>query len=103
MGAQTREHRFGVFSLTIDVASVATITTAEQTFTLKGVKAGDYVAVSKPSSTTGVAVGSARVSATDTIAIQFVNPTAGAVDPVSETYLVFWCRPEVLAVTQVTD
>jgi hypothetical protein len=48
-------------------------------------------------------VGSARVSAINTIAIQFVNPTAGAVDPALETYLVFWCRPEVLNVVQVTD
>ena len=103
MGVQTREHRFGVFSLTIDVASVAAATSAEQTFTLRGVRVGDFVAVSKPSLTAGLAIGSARVSAADTIAIQFINATAGALDPASETYLVNWCRPEVLGVTVVTD
>lgn len=101
MGVQAREHRFGVASLTIDVAAVSTITTAEQTFTLLGAKVGDFVMVSKPSSTTGVVVGSARISAADTIAIQFVNPTAGSVNPASETYLVFWCRPEVAGVVNI--
>lgn len=94
MGAMMNEDRFGVVSLTIDAASVNTITTAEQTFTCNGLKVGDFVAVSKGDHTTGVTVGSARVSAADTLAIQFVNPTAGGVDPASATYLVFWFRPE---------
>lgn len=83
-----------VASLTIDVASVSTITTAEQTFTLKGLQVGDLVFTAKPSSTTGVVIGSARVSAADTIAIQFVNPTAGSVNPAEETYLVLVVRPD---------
>lgn len=103
MGVQTREHRSGVFSLTIDVASVAAATSAEQTFTLRGLRLGDFVMVSKPSLTAGLAIGSARVSAADTIAIQFINATAGALDPASETYLVHWFRPEVQGVTAVTD
>ena len=95
MGATIREDRFGVVSLTIDVASVAINTTAEQTFTLTGLRTGDFVFVNKPSLSAGLGVAGARVSANDTIAITFVNATAGAIDPASQTYLVFWFRPEL--------
>lgn len=94
MGAMINEDRFGVVSLTINVASVGAATSAEQTFAVPGLKVGDFVAVAKPSLSAGLAVGSARVSAADTVAITFVNATAGAVDPASETYLLFWFRAE---------
>lgn len=94
MGAMMNEDRFGVSSLTIDVASVAANTTAAQTFTLAGLKVGDFVAVSKPSLSAGLSIAGARVSATDTIAITFGNHTGSPIDPSSETYLVFWFRPE---------
>jgi hypothetical protein len=84
----------GCLSVTIDPASVATITTAEQTFTVTGLKVGDFVFVNKPTNTTGVGICNARVSAADTLALSFVNPTAGGVDAASETYLIFWVRPE---------
>jgi hypothetical protein len=84
-------------SVTFNPASVATITTAEQTVTVTGVKVGDIVmAVNKPSHTTGVGVVNARVSAADTVAVQFVNPTAGSVDPASETWTFVIARPEPL-------
>lgn len=102
MGAMTKEHRFDVLDLTIDVASVAANTSAEQTFTLKGIKAGDFVTVSKPALSAGLVISSARVSATDTIAITFGNLTAAPIDPASETYRVFWIRPENLGVTQAS-
>lgn len=84
----------GVLSLVIDPASVATITTAEQTFTLRGLNVGDLVYVNKPSNTVGVGICNARVSAADTLAITFVNPTAGAVDAASETWLILVIRPD---------
>lgn len=102
MGVQLREHKFGVLSLVINPAVVATITTAEQTFTLAGLKLGDFVAVSKPSVSAGLGVCSARVSAADTLAITFVNPSAAGVDAASETWLVLWVRPEAAA-TAVQD
>lgn len=102
MGVQVREHRFDVIDLTIDVASVAANTSAEQTFTLRGLKLGDFVAVSKPSLSAGLVVSTARVSAVDTIAITFGNLTAAPIDPASETYKVYWIRPENLGVTQAT-
>lgn len=97
MGAMINEDRFGVVSISIDPASVATITTAEQTFTVPGLKVGDFVAVSKGNHSTGCIAGTARVSAADTLAVQFVNPTAGGVDSAASTWLVFWFRPEKTA------
>lgn len=101
MGAMINEDRFGVVSLTIDVANVLTITTAEQDFTVTGLKVGDFVAVSKPSLSAGLGICNARVKAADTLSIQFVNPTAAGVNPASETYLVFWFRPEKTPVAVV--
>jgi hypothetical protein len=86
----------GIFLLqgTFDPASVATITTAEQTVTVTGVKVGDMVIAVKPTLTAGVGVLQARVSAADTVAVQFVNPTAGSVDAASETWNFLIFRPE---------
>lgn len=83
----------GLVQVTFDPASIATVTTAEQTMTVPGVKLGDFVFVSKPTATAGFGVVNARVSAADTIAITAVNPTAGAVNPGSETWTVMWARP----------
>ena len=94
MGALINEDRFGVCQLPIDVASVGANTTAEQSFTLRGLRPGDFVAVVKPSLNAGLGVVNARVSAADTIAIKFVNASGGAIDPGLETYLVFWFRGE---------
>lgn len=77
------------YKVVLDVASVATITTAEQTFTVTGLEVGSAVFVCKPDLDAGLGICNARVSAANTLAIQFVNPTAGAVDPAAgETYLV---------------
>lgn len=84
----------GVVTVTIDPAAVATITTAEQTFTVPGLKTGDVVFVNKPSTTTGLGIAGCRVSAADTLALTFVNPTAGSVNAASESYLVLWVRPD---------
>ena len=60
-------------------AETATITTAEQTVTVPGLAVGDMVFVSKPTAQAGLGVAGARVSAADTLAITFVNPTAGGI------------------------
>ena len=85
--------------------SVATITTAEQSFGLNGVtqvtavtgiKAGDVVlGFSTPGVTTGVVATSVRVDASvdDKFYIQFVNPTAGAVVPLTGLYILHVARP----------
>lgn len=82
-------------SVTFNPASVATITTAEQTLTVSGVNVGDIVvSYNKPSNTAGAMPVNARVSAANTIAVTFVNPTAGSVDPASETWTFLIGRPE---------
>jgi hypothetical protein len=86
-----------LFAVTVtwDPAAVATITTAEQTVTVPGVKVGDIiVAYNKPTNTTGAMPVNARVSAADTVAVSFVNPTAGSVDPASEAWTFVVGRPE---------
>lgn len=84
----------GVVSVVFDVASLSANTTEEQTVTVKGLKTTDFVAVSKPSHSTGAMAGSARVSAANTLAVTFMNATGSAIDPSSETYIVFWARAE---------
>jgi len=69
-------------------SEVATVTTAEQTVTVPGLAVGDMVYVSKPTAQAGLGVAGARVSAADTLAITFVNPTAGGLTPTaSEEWL----------------
>jgi hypothetical protein len=94
MGVQLNEDKYGVFTTTLNVAQIAQATSAEQTFPITGLKIGDFVAVSKPTLHAGVGIVNARVSAKDTLAIQFLNTTAGAITPGSEPYSVFWFRPE---------
>lgn len=84
--------------------SVATITTAEQSFGLNGVtqvtaatgiKAGDVIlGVSPPGMQAGVVVANGRVDAAvnDKFYLQFVNPTAGPVVPLTGLYLLTVAR-----------
>ena len=73
-------------SQTVAPASVAAATVAEQTFTVAGLKVGDHVTVNAGAITNAVGIGNARVSAADTLAVQFINPTAGALVPTSTTW-----------------
>jgi hypothetical protein len=81
-----------VYSQSLNVASVAANTSAEQTFTVTGLTTGDKVFVNKPSVSAGLVVGNARVSAADTLALTFGNLTAGAIDPAAETYTIIAFR-----------
>jgi hypothetical protein len=83
--------------VTYDPANItATATTTEQDITVSGVQVNDIcLNVSKPSHSTGVTIGNVRVKAADTISIQWANPTAGAVNPTSETYTLVMVRPEL--------
>lgn len=74
------------YSQSLDVASVAAITSAEQTFTVTGLTTDDRVFVNKPTLTAGLGVVNARVSAADTLALTFMNATAAAIDPAAEIY-----------------
>lgn len=94
MGVQVNEDRFAVISQSLDVASVAANTTAEQDFTVPGLKTGDFVQVNKPSLSAGLGVVNARVKAANTLSITFVNATGSPINPSAETYLIHVFRPE---------
>ena len=84
----------GIVTFTYNPASQATIDTDEDTVTVTGLRVGDFVVVNKPTHTNGVGLTDARVTAADTLSFTWVNPTAGAVDPASETYTALWVRPD---------
>ncbi len=77
-----------VVTQTLTPASVAANTSAEQTFTVAGLIANGKVAVTKPSVTSGLMLGGARISAANTLAITFVNNTGSAIVPPDEAYTI---------------
>jgi hypothetical protein len=68
--------------------SVAANTTAEQTFTVPGLTTGTPVIVNKPTATLGICIAGARVSATNTLAINYANLTGAAIVPPAEVYTI---------------
>ncbi len=77
----------GIFGLSISPASVAVNTAAEQSITVTGVLATDVVAVVDPDPIAGLIVGTARVSAANTVYLTLGNVTAAAITPTStQTY-----------------
>lgn len=83
-----------VMTATVDLGSVAANTSEEETATVTGVKTGDFVIISKPTLEAGIILGTCRVTAADTVAIQVVNATGSAVDAASETMNFIVIRPE---------
>ena len=82
--------KVGRFSINITPSAVLTATAPIQTFAATGIGllTTDVVIVQPPSDTAGVAQCNAYVSAADTLAIQFVNPTGGSLTPPAGNYLV---------------
>lgn len=62
-------------------SAVTANTAAEQSFTVTGVATGQLVIVVKPTAQAGLIVGTARVSATNTVQITFGNDTSGSITP----------------------
>lgn len=83
---------WGRISQSLTPVSVATVATVEQTFTVPGLQVGDQVTVTPPSITTGVAPVCARVSAANTLAVTFINSTAGALVPAAGVYQIGFVR-----------
>lgn len=82
---------------TLSPISVAPNTTAEQTFTVNGLKVGDFIDVGKPTVQAGLGIVNARVSAANTLAIAFINATAATITPTaSEVYEIGVTRPDNL-------
>lgn len=82
-----------ILAVSLTPSAVAANTSAEQTFTVTGLKAGDYVGVNKAAAQAGLGIVGCRVSATDTLAITFGNFTASPITPTAaETYTVHIAR-----------
>jgi hypothetical protein len=95
MGATMHEGRIEVVQRTIDPASVAANTTAEQQFNVPGVVPSDVlILVSKPLAQAGIGICGWRVTALGLTAITFNNNTAGAIDPSAELYTFVYFRPD---------
>jgi hypothetical protein len=77
-----------LYSQLLTPTSVAANTTAEQTFTVTGLLASSAVWVNKPSATAGLGIAGVRVSALNTLAINYINSTANAIIPPAETYVI---------------
>ena len=94
MGATVSEYRLGVVSVSLTPVSVAATTTAEQTFTVNGLRVGDIVIPQIPALTANVGIVNARVSAANTLALTYVNANASPTVPAAGTYLLMVFRPE---------
>lgn len=77
------------YSSALSPTAVPGNTTAEQTFTVTGLIASTPVWVNKPTAQTGLGIAGVRVSAANTLAINFVNTTGASITPTaSETYVI---------------
>lgn len=77
-----------VYSVSLAPVFVAANTTAEQTFTVTGLLASTPVWVNKPTWQSGLGIAGVRVSALNTLAINYANSSAAAITPATETYIV---------------
>lgn len=77
-----------LYSQTLTPVAVSANTTAEQTFTVTGLISGTPVWVNKPSYTAGLVIVGVRVSATNTLAINYGNLTSATITPPAETYTI---------------
>lgn len=83
-----------VVSATVDIGSVAANTSEEETATVTGVKVGDFVVCMDSALDAGQVIANARVSAANTVALQVINTTAGAIDATSRTMTFLVVSPE---------
>lgn len=83
--------QFPQATLTLDFGSIAAQADAELTGTVTGAKTGQPVVVSAPDLEDDL-VATAYVSATDTVTVRVTNPSAGAIDPASQSFYVACIR-----------
>jgi len=84
-----------LLQISLTPSAVSSATSAEQTFTVPGLLAGDQIsAIELQAAWTGLTnIANARVSANNTLAVTFQNQTAGSLTPPSGTYLLEVNRP----------
>ncbi len=78
-------------------AAVAVSTSAEQIFTVQGLQAGDQISEISFSSTqtAGITITNGRVSAANSLAVQFGNMSAASATPAAGLYSININRPEI--------
>lgn len=91
-----------IVTATVDLGSVAANTSEEETATVPGVKTGDFVVCMDSSLEAGIMIGNARVSAADTVTLQVMNTTSGAVNAASKTMTFLVVRPDFAATRVMT-
>ena len=97
MSANDSQYRIGTINVALSPSAVSSALSSEQTFTVPGLTTDMVVlTVNKPTAQTGLGLGHYRVSADNTLAIQFVNTNSGtAVTPTTaETYRIVVMKPE---------
>lgn len=84
-----------ILSVALTPASVSNAVSAEQTFTVNGLQVGDFIDVIKPTTQANLVIGGVRVSAANTLAINFANVGAATITPTAgEVYTVKVSRYE---------
>ena len=76
--------KFG--SVTSDPANITAATVLEHTLTIPGVQPGDLVFVTAPSLEANLIMSEPWVTAANTVKVRIANPTAGAINPASQTF-----------------
>lgn len=91
----------GAAVVSVSIAPVATAqnATVEQSFTVPGVRVGDFVEATAPGVTSGIALSQSRVTAVNTVAIAFTNATSGSLTAPVGAYQFMILRPETISAT----
>lgn len=80
-------HKTSIVAVALTPAAIAAATAAEQTLTVPGVQVGDVVICVTAPITNSTSLTGTRVTAANTVAVQFLNPTAGSLTPTAGTYV----------------
>lgn len=92
VGGGTPITKMAVYAPALTPTAVSAATVAEQTYSVPGLTTADKVMVNPPALANAVGIAGARVSAADTLAIRWANPTAGSLTPAAGTYQVLAFR-----------
>lgn len=70
----------------LDVSSVPASSVQEESFTVNGLRKDQAILVIKPTRDAGLYLIESRVSAKDTLALTFYNPTGAAINPAAQDF-----------------
>lgn len=91
-GLQAFTSGISLTQLNITHTSVAANTSVEHSVVMPGLQTGDWVEITPPGLTSGVTIANARCSAPNTLQMQIVNSTAGALTPPSGIHAILVVR-----------